>query len=910
MQLPEMYMPYPARVNPSVETARIHAKAWAKAVGLLDEQPSTKGVRPWDEAEFDSLDLGLFAALTFPDAPASKLDLLTDWYVWSWYTFNFFLDALREMGPEGAKEYLHRVSEFTPVEGASQLPPANPVEAGLGDLWVRTVAASSTEWRARLHDVCRRNLENILWSVFNTWVADPIDYFTGAMRTSVGMELVSCLLEYALGFEIPTGLAATRPLRVIREAFGDGVALRNDIFISYGGHASKSIHATSAPNGVSVLQRFLNSDAQRAVEVVNELATSRTQQFEHTAMTELPELFEDEGLDVAQRANLLRFVKGLQDWAAGSYQWSTRHEDPTRGTAESESESNPEHDEAPSLWGPSGLGTAAARLGLARRVASIATPNDSTRQEREAAAYIPLPKIYMPFQARCNPRLPVARASAKAWARDMGLLDTGLRGWDERGFDVADYPAQSGWFFPDAPIDKLEVAAHWAVWGWFAGTVFEEHFTSPRDLAGGRAFVQRLSEFMPISDLGSAPTPNSPIERALAELWPRTAAEMSVHWRERFAQHFLDVGEGQLWKISNLIQHRVPDPIDYVEMRQHSTAGWTSVLLIEYVHDFEIPPELFVSLPIAGMQDIVINWQTVLNDIYSYQKERDDEGDLHNGVFVIQRFLECSLQESVTLNNDLLTSQLRHFEHLAITTIDPLCKSLDVDAEVQTGIRDYVRGLRRCFVGYLQLYRHLRATRYAADSGRDGPTASSPSATSSLLGPTGMGTAAARIRLVSNKGDSAPSSQPFKLPEFYLPYEARLNAHVDTARRQGKKWAYEMGMLGAPAGSPGADVWSEAKYDAMDFPLLTAYTHPDATAEELNLITEWYVWVFYLDDHFLELYKRTRDLRGAQVYLNGLLSFMPMNLDDGAPEPQNPVEAGLWNLWPRTVSTMSLEWRA
>ena len=92
MQLPEMYMPYPARLNPHVETARAHARAWARAVGLLDEQPAIRGVRAWSEAEYDALDLGLFAALTFPDAPAPKLDLLTDWNVWSWYTFNFFLD--------------------------------------------------------------------------------------------------------------------------------------------------------------------------------------------------------------------------------------------------------------------------------------------------------------------------------------------------------------------------------------------------------------------------------------------------------------------------------------------------------------------------------------------------------------------------------------------------------------------------------------------------------------------------------------------------------------------------------------------------------------------------------------------------------------------------------------------------
>ncbi|MGH3574684.1 MAG: hypothetical protein ACRDUW_23165, partial [Pseudonocardiaceae bacterium] len=60
--------------------------------------------------------------------------------------------------------------------------------------------------------------------------------------------------------------------------------------------------------------------------------------------------------------------------------------------------------------------------------------------------------------------------------------------------------------------------------------------------------------------------------------------------------------------------------------------------------------------------------------------------------------------------------------------------------------------------------------------------------------------------------------QPYELPDFYLPYPARLNPHLDMARVHTKAWAREMGMLDAPrnnagknvAGEPGADIWDEA----------------------------------------------------------------------------------------------------
>ncbi|MEG4348038.1 hypothetical protein QUB70_32920 [Microcoleus sp. A003_D6] len=39
--------------------------------------------------------------------------------------------------------------------------------------------------------------------------------------------------------------------------------------------------------------------------------------------------------------------------------------------------------------------------------------------------------------------------------------------------------------------------------------------------------------------------------------------------------------------------------------------------------------------------------------------------------------------------------------------------------------------------------------------------------------------------------------QPFKLPEFYMPWPARLNPNLETARVHSKAWAYDMGILGS-----------------------------------------------------------------------------------------------------------------
>ena len=103
------------------------------------------------------------------------------------------------------------------------------------------------------------------------------------------------------------------------------------------------------------------------------------------------------------------------------------------------------------------------------------------------------------------------------------------------------------------------------------------------------------------------------------------------------------------------------------------------------------------------------------------------------------------------------------------------------------------------------------------------------------------------------------TQQPFELPHFYMPYPARLNPHVEEARAHSSAWAREMGML------EGSGIWEQSDLDAHDYGLLCAYTHPDCDGPALSLITDWYVWVFFFDDHFLETFKRSQDRSGGKA---------------------------------------------
>ncbi|MFJ9844825.1 terpene synthase [Kitasatospora sp. NPDC101155] len=155
---------------------------------------------------------------------------------------------------------------------------------------------------------------------------------------------------------------------------------------------------------------------------------------------------------------------------------------------------------------------------------------------------------------------------------------------------------------------------------------------------------------------------------------------------------------------------------------------------------------------------------------------------------------------------------------------------------------------------------------------------------------------------------SSPIMGSLSQPQFHMPFESRLNPHVDQARAQAGEWARQMGMFDEEY-SQWPQRWSEEKFDQADFPLFIALTHPDADACELELVTDWHVALWFVDDLFLPLYRRDHDQESAAAQVERLMMFLPL---DGLPRPLspgNPVERAFANLWSGTAATMSPLWR-
>ncbi|MGW3181727.1 terpene synthase family protein [Kitasatospora sp. NPDC001119] len=145
-------------------------------------------------------------------------------------------------------------------------------------------------------------------------------------------------------------------------------------------------------------------------------------------------------------------------------------------------------------------------------------------------------------------------------------------------------------------------------------------------------------------------------------------------------------------------------------------------------------------------------------------------------------------------------------------------------------------------------------------------------------------------------------------PRFHMPFRSRLNPHVDQARAHAREWAGRMGMFDEEY-LEWPERWSEDAFGRADFPLFVALTHPDAGAHELELVTDWHVALWFVDDLFLPLVRRDHDRASAEARAERLMRFLPL---DGLPRPlvpDNPVERAFADLWSGTAATMTLPWR-
>jgi germacradienol/geosmin synthase len=726
-RLPRFYMPYRARLNPHLDEARTHSTAWARGMGMLE------GSGVWEQSDLDAHDYGLLCAYTHPDCDSAALSLITDWYVWVFFFDDHFLDMYKRTNDrEAGRRHLERLPLFMPMDLDADVPePENPVEAGLIDLWRRTVPAMSADWRRRFAESTEHLLNESMWELSNInegRVANPVEYIE--MRRKVGGAPWSAgLVEYATA-EVPAAVSRSRPLRVLMETFSDSVHLRNDLF-SY----EREVHDEGElSNGVLVLETFFGCTTQEAAEAVNDVLTSRLHQFEHTALTEVPALAVDRGLTPDEVAAVAAYTQGLQDWQSGGHAWHLKS-------------SRYMNQEAPPgsgpAFGPGGFGAGTTDvvgllkdLGAERLRAYTRVPHEKVGPSR-------IPDLYMPFPLRLNPALPGARDRLVPWAHRTGLLAEGV--WDEDKLASCDLALCAAGIAPDSDPDTLDLITRWLAWGTYADDYYPLVFGTRGDLPAARACTARLSACMPLDAEEAAPAPANAMERGLTELWTRTTAGMTAEQRHALKASVDVMTESWLWELSNRLQNRVPDPVDYLEMRRATFGADLTTSLCRAGIGPAVPPEVYRSGPVRALEHAAVDYACLLNDVFSYQKEIEYERDFHNSVLVVERFFGCDHPRAVRIVGDLMNQRIRQFQHVVSHELPFVCDDFRLDAGSRKALHGYVDDLRNWMSGILHWHRGVKRYDETTLRRHFGADDTAPTAVGPAEGPTGLGTSSARI---------------------------------------------------------------------------------------------------------------------------------------------------------------------
>ncbi|MFF8895976.1 germacradienol/geosmin synthase Cyc2 [Streptomyces lydicus] len=731
-ELPDFYTPYPARLNPHLEAARTHSRKWARGMGMLE------GSGIWEQRDLDAHDYALLCAYTHPDCDAEALSLVTDWYVWVFFFDDHFLEKFkRTLDRAGGKEYLDRLPAFMPLDLGAPVPePTNPVEAGLADLWARTVPHMSADWRRRFAESTEHLLNESLWELSNiniNRVPNPVEYIE--MRRKVGGAPWSAgLVEYATGAEVPARVAGSRPLRVLRDTFSDAVHLRNDLF----SYQRETEEEGELSNGVLVLETFLDCTTQEAADAVNDLITSRLQQFENTVVAELPALFLEKGLDPKSCADVLAYAKGLQDWQSGGHEWHMRSSRYMNDGGAAAGSARP--------WSPfaaGGLGTSATDLKKALATAGAHRFRSHTHVPHEQVGPSRIPDICMPFPLTLSPHLEGARRRVIEWADRMGMLrpQPGVPlsdVWDEAAMARHDLALCAAGLHPDATPDQLDLGSAWLAWGTYADDYYPQVFGRTRDAAAAYACTERLKLFMPLDPATTPPEPVNAMERALADLWPRTTRPMTPEARRAFRAAVDTMTASWLWEIDNQILNRIPDPVDYIEMRRATFGSDLTMALSRLGHGRHVPPEVYRTGTLRSLENAAADYAALMNDVFSYQKEIEYEGEVHNGILVVQTFFDCDYPTALAIVNDLMTSRMREFQHVAAKELPVVYDDFQLPAEARATLDGYVRELKNWMAGILNWHQGCR--RYIE------PELRHPVGSPGRLGaPSGLGTSAARF---------------------------------------------------------------------------------------------------------------------------------------------------------------------
>ncbi|WP_406086693.1 cytochrome P450 [Kitasatospora purpeofusca] len=243
-------------------------------------------------------------------------------------------------------------------------------------------------------------------------------------------------------------------------------------------------------------------------------------------------------------------------------------------------------------------------------------------------------------EARTPAELGAATARHGDWALAHGLLAPA----DLARYQSYALPELIGHAYPRARGTELDLLVD--ILGWF--TILDDRFDGPpgRDPAEARAIVGPL-----LAVVAGRPAPVAgPLPHLLdawRELWQRQTAPMSPEWRRRTADEWRSCLETFLAETVHRAARTHPDLAETVRLRRHASCLYPFMGILEHVHGGEAPAALHRDPALHRLRANTADVATLINDLYSADREERQQVAAFNTVLTLQRVRGCTRARAV-----------------------------------------------------------------------------------------------------------------------------------------------------------------------------------------------------------------------------------------------------------------------
>lgn len=133
------------------------------------------------------------------------------------------------------------------------------------------------------------------------------------------------------------------------------------------------------------------------------------------------------------------------------------------------------------------------------------------------------------------------------------------------------------------------------------------------------------------------------------------------------------------------------------------------------------------------------------------------------------------------------------------------------------------------------------------------------------------------------------------------PFPVKEHPSVDVARRHGDEWAITSGMVRKPA--------AMTRFTHADFAGFAAAAYPDTDESGVLLMTDWFAWLFLIDDELDDGITGTRPDRIGRVMADITTTLRAPDDPNAVPTGDTGAVSALIDLWHRTTSRATSGWR-